>query len=149
MPPRKRKNPFIEEKMSETGEADKHLFLDVYNICKSLNKDTKITTNKVINDIPTVEDIQIIIDDFENGNALTKFKLQNIVKVTTSFKNIQSVEDKIKTSKKRLTAIIAECMWNVGINKTNFNKEQFITFLKTEMEKKETKNSNNKDIVMK
>ena len=151
---KKRKNPFNNNTTNEieTTDADKHLFLDVFNVCKSLKKDTTITKEKVIDDIVAGEEIENFIQDFENSSSmLNKTKLQNIAKLTNSFKNIETVENKIKASKTRLIKMIAAAMWETGISKTNFNKDKFLTWLKNEQEKKHNKtiNKTNKDIIMK
>lgn len=149
--PLKRKNPFknddANEPETETNDADKNLFLIVFNICKSLKKDTIITTETAMSDI-TADNIQYIIDDFENSNELTRTKLNKVVNLTNSFKNIETVEKKIKICKKYLRSVVASSLWEIGITKTNFNKEKFINFLKSEKEKKEIEKAK-KDIVMK
>ena len=142
MAPKKRKNPFDTVQKEETTDADKPLYEAVFNVGKRMKTQTTASADDVMTDIATAEDIQTIIDDFEHGKTINKVKLENIVKLTMSYKELQQVEDKIKTSKEKLIALVAGGMWRAGEHDGNFSKEHFIRYLLKEKEKKE------KDTVM-
>ena len=127
-----------------TVEADKWYYDEVFKIGKQMAITTSTNFDVVMADIPTSADIDAIINDFEHGKAHSKIKLENIVKSTTAFKSLLEVEAKIKSSKEKLTSLVAACMWNAGEHKGNFSKEHFVRLLLKEKEKKEKKEKEEK-----
>ena len=95
-----------------------------------------IDINIIIKDI-SIEGVAAIIDDFEHGKAVNKAKIESIVKHTESFKQLQKMEDKIKSSKEKLTSLVAASMWQAGEKKGVYTKDHFVRFLEKEKEKKE------------
>ena len=104
MAAKKRKNPFAEVVKEETTEADKPLYEAVFNIGKTMKTTAAIDISIIIKDI-SIEGVAAIIDDFEHGKAVNKAKIESIVKHTESFKQLQKMEDKIKSSKEKLTSL--------------------------------------------